>query len=211
MFPFPPKARTLLLVRRAARSMCTMLGERRFKWRATRHAVQHRWSQCHARAELVGTPVQSLDIAALYEQAQQRRQAGHLILAGSPATVAAPARRGPPRGFLTSSVPHLGHDPGRYFIAWFPSFRVVPQRISACASLCGATDLGCAGNSPERQLGGYDSARPHLFAQVRTCFLRFSNVLAHTETRFDSSSIRRVVRGRRWSGFSTQPDRKSVV
>jgi hypothetical protein len=30
-------------------------------------------------------------------------------------------------------------------------------------------------------------------------------VLAHTETRFDSSSIRRVVRGRRWSGFSTQP------
>ena len=30
-------------------------------------------------------------------------------------------------------------------------------------------------------------------------------MLAHTETRFDSSSIRRVVRGRRWSGFSTQP------
>jgi hypothetical protein len=30
-------------------------------------------------------------------------------------------------------------------------------------------------------------------------------VLAHNETRFDSSSIRRVVGGRRWSGFSTQP------
>lgn len=95
-------------------------------------------------AELVGTPVQSLDIAALYEQAQQRRQAGHLILAGSPATVAAPARRGSPRGFLTRSVPHLGHDVGRYFIAWLLSFHVVPQRISAPQETRQAVSRGVA-------------------------------------------------------------------
>ena len=210
-FRFRPKARTLLLVRRAACSMCTMLGERRFKWRATRHAVQHRWSQCHARAELRSAAMTSTrSLSGRPSSRSTRRPSTNKRNSDDRRDISSsPDRRQPSlhqragrprRGFLTRSVPHLGHDPGSYFLAWLLSLRVVPQRISTCGSLCGATGLGCAENSPGRQ-SGVTIRRVRTYSGRPKPVFEFSNVLAHNEARFDSSSIRRVVRGRRWSGI----------